>query len=535
MRLLSLLGSVALATATPLVKTSYGDLVGTESPYRPGVNVYRGIPYAKPPVGDLRFRAPEKPDNWTGTLNATVFGPQCIQPNTGSSIFTTGDSAQSEDCLYINVWTPENATAGDNLPVYLWMYGGRYYLGSGDVLTYDGSGLAQKDVIVVTFNYRLGVLGFFAHPELSAESGHNSSGNYGLLDAINALTWVHEEIAAFGGNPEHITVGGQSAGSCSALSMMWSPLTEGLGLKGVIAETGARSVHDPMTGGSSTSYRDKVGAETFGELFLEELNLTSVAELRAMNASDLSSYGYDNDIVYENTQFANLSAFMEPPEFRPVVDGYVLTHTYGDALRLNAHADVPILTGNNADESGADVDPGLTLAEFDEDFSAMFGNSSAAAFALYPADNASMADMQNNAIFRDLNRIGTWDWGKDYNAGGAQSNVYTYFWTHAAPTGSGGAFHGSELYYAFASIPYADTSANWTETDYEVMETMSTYWANFIKHSDPNGDGLAEWPANSADNHTCMWLGNQFQAGMLADPVERIDFFMDWFATQRQW
>ncbi|KAJ5918190.1 hypothetical protein N7454_010565 [Penicillium verhagenii] len=526
----------AFSASSSVVSTSYGKLLGTTSEYRKDVSVFKGIPFAAPPTGDLRFRAPEEPASWRGVRNATVFGPQCYQPNSGSSIFTTGSSEMSEDCLYANVWVPPNTSPDDKLPVYLWMYGGRYYMGSGDVTTYDGSGLAEKGVIVVTFNYRLGLLGFFAHPELSAESGHNSSGNYGLLDAVAALKWVHEEIVAFGGDPERITVGGQSAGSCQALSMMYSPLTDDLGLAGVIAETGARSVHDPMMGGSSTSYREKVAAEAYGEMFLKQENLTSVSALRNISASDLVQFGYTNDITYENTQFANLSAYMEPPEWRPVLDGYVLKYSYGEALRKNAHQDVPILTGNNADESGASVSPGYAVESYDTDFADMFGNISSEAFALYPANTSAAADRQSNAIFRDLNRIGTWDWGNDYTSGGAKSNVFTYFWTWPAPTiTDGGAYHGSELYYAFASIPFADTSANWTSTDYKIMDKMSSYWANFIKNGDPNGDGLAEWPANSAKNTTTMWLGTHFHAGKLAEPTSKIQFFKEWFSFQPEW
>ncbi|KAJ5930386.1 hypothetical protein N7466_005879 [Penicillium verhagenii] len=526
----------AFSASSSIVSTSYGKLLGTKSEYRKDVSVFKGIPFAAPPTGDLRFRAPEGPTSWKGVRNATVFGPQCYQPNSGSSIFTTGSSEMSEDCLYANVWVPPNTTSHDKLPVYLYMYGGRYYMGSGDVSTYDGSGLAEKGVIVVTFNYRLGLLGFFAHPELSAESGHNSSGNYGLLDAVAALKWVHEEIAAFGGDPERITVGGQSAGSCQALSMMYSPLTDDLGLAGVIAETGARSVRDPMMGGASTSYREKVAAETYGETFLKEQNLTSISALRNASASDLVQYGYTNDDTYENTQFANLSAFMDPPEWRPVLDGYVLKYSYGESLRKNAHQDVPILTGNNADESGASVSPGYTVESYDTDFADMFGNISSEAFALYPANTSAAADKQSNAIFRDLNRIGTSDWGNDYTAGVAKSNVFTYFWTWPAPTiTDGGAYHGSELYYAFASIPFADTSANWTSTDYKIMDTMSSYWANFIKNGDPNGDGLAEWPANSAKNATTMWLGTHFRAGMLAEANSKIQFFKKWFSFQPEW
>ncbi|KAL4923080.1 carboxylesterase/lipase family protein [Aspergillus undulatus] len=523
-----------LADSSRIVTTSYGKVLGTSSEYVNGINVYKGMPHAASPTGWRRFRAPEKPDSWQGVRNASVFGPQCPQPNMGASIFTTGNNEMSEDCLSVNVWTPANAAAGDDLPVYVWIYGGRFYMGSGDVVTYDGASLASKGMVVVTLNYRLGVLGFMAHPDLSAESPHNSSGNYGVLDMISALEWVHEEIRQFGGNPDHITVGGQSAGSSGALDMMYSPLTAGLGVVGVIAETGARGVRDPMMGGASTSYRQKENAENFGKIFLQDLNLTSIEELRQLNYTDLTEYGFDNGIWYESTPYVNISAFMEPPEWRPVHDGYVLPLGYGESLCENAHHDVPILTGNNKDESGAEETQDYTLAEYKTDFTNMFGKLATHFFDLYPATNVTEANDMVNECYRDLSRTGTWDWALDWAKGGAQSDVYTYYWTRAPPNGNGGAYHGSELYYAFHTIPYADTTANWTTTDYAIADVMQNYWVNFIKTGDPNGPGLPQWPP-SQTNATTMWLGDFWGVGRVAETDARIDLIRDWFSQNVEW
>ncbi|PYI05209.1 carboxylesterase [Aspergillus sclerotiicarbonarius CBS 121057] len=530
----SSLAILALADSSRTVSTSYGKVLGSTSDYVDGIHVYKGIPHAAPPTGSRRFRAPEKPDSWEGVRNATVFGLQCPQPNMGASIFTTGNTEMSEDCLSVNVWAPANATAGDDLPVYVWIYGGRFYMGSGDVVTYDGSSLASKGLVVVTLNYRLGVLGFMAHPDLSAESPHNSSGNYGVLDMISGLQWVHDEIRHFGGNPDHITVGGQSAGSSGALDMMYSPLTADLGVVGVISETGARGVRDPMMGGASTSYRQKKNAENFGEIFLKELNLTSIEELREMDYTDLTEYGYDNGIWYEPTPYVNISAFMEPPEWRPVHDSYVLPMGYGESLRADSHQDVAILTGNNKDESGAEESQAYTLSEYQTDFTNMFGNLSTRFFELYPATTADEANNMVNEFYRDLSRTGTWDWARDWAKGGAQSEVYTYYWTHAPPNGNGGAYHGSELYYAFHTLPYADTTANWTATDYAIADVMQTYWVNFIKTGNPNGPGLTYWPS-SKTNATTMWLGNSWGAGRVAESNARIDLIRDWFSQNLEW
>lgn len=275
MKLLSsLIGGVAYgsslvsALSPPVIDTHYGTIYGGLSPFRGGDKafVYKGIPYAQPPTGANRWTKVAGPSYW-GELNATEFSPQCAQTISDAGIFSSGKNTTSEDCLYLNIWTPayENQTnmTSKKLPVLFWIYGGRFTGGSGDVKTYDGTGFAQKDIIVVTFNYRLGPFGYLAHPELSAESGQNSSGNYGILDQQAALHWVSENIAKFGGDPDQITVGGQSAGSASALDAMWSPLAKGLAA-GIIAESGARGPHDPMTGTVATSYRTKKAAEAQG-------------------------------------------------------------------------------------------------------------------------------------------------------------------------------------------------------------------------------------------------------------------------------
>lgn len=261
-------GSLAFALKPPVIDTHYGTIHGGLSPFAGGDQafVYKGIPYAQPPTGANRWTKVSGPSYW-GELNATEFGPQCAQTISDAGIFSSGKNTTSEDCLTLNIWTPAYKNQSDmsskKLPVFFWIYGGRFTGGSGDVRTYDGTGFAQKDIIVVTINYRLGPFGFLAHPELTAESGTNSSGNYGILDQQAALHWVNENIAKFGGNPDQITVGGQSAGSASALDAMWSPLAEGLAA-GIIAESGARGPHDRMTGTVATSYRTKKAAEAQG-------------------------------------------------------------------------------------------------------------------------------------------------------------------------------------------------------------------------------------------------------------------------------
>jgi carboxylesterase 2 len=213
-------GTAVRSRTSQQVTTSYGTVEGATSDLNSAVTVYKGIPFATPPIGDLRWTEPTSPANWSGVLNATSFGADCAQSYSALGLFSSGSYDISEDCLYMNIWAPANATSTSNLPVFIWIYGGRFEGGAGSVPTYDGSHLASKNMIVVNFNYRMGPFGFLAHPDLSAESSHNSSGNYGILDQIQAITFLQSEITAFGGNPDHMTVGGQSAGSASALMLV---------------------------------------------------------------------------------------------------------------------------------------------------------------------------------------------------------------------------------------------------------------------------------------------------------------------------
>lgn len=523
----------------PVIRTGYGDVQGGPSPFRGGntATVYKGIPFAAPPTGSNRWKAPSRPKKWSKVLNATEFGPQCAQTTSDKGIFSSGKSTTNEDCLYLNVWTPAyNETsdlASKNLPVFVWIYGGRFAGGSGDVLTYDGTGLASKDIIVVTINYRLGPFGYLAHPELSAESGHNSSGNYGILDQQAALKWVHENIRSFGGNPNQVTVGGQSAGSASALDTMWSPLVKGL-VQGVIAESGALGPQDPATGSAATSYRTKAAAEAQGVRFLKTMNTSSISQLRNASMESLLKYDSLMDTVFDNTQFENLtSAFMEPPLWRPNIDGYVFNYGYGEALRKNAHSDVPILTGNNKDESGGSYN----VSTYHTLFRQMFGDYADEFFRLYPATNDTQASDNSNQFFRDLSRVGTWQWAVDWATGGAKSSVYTYYFTRApAENRASGAYHGAELWYTFNNIPYSDYSnVTWNSYDFVVEDRMSNYWANFIRSGNPNGGKLPKFIETTKNTNQTMWLGNSWGAGPIADKPERIDFIKRWTSTLKEW
>lgn len=551
----------ASAVTLPTVNTTLGNVKGMLSPFRNGaVTVYKGIPYAAPPTGDLRWVEPQDATAWNGTFNATSFGPQCAQQTSDIGIFSSGKTTYSEDCLTLNIWTPTfntssacsatygNGTTTDltslNLPVYVWIFGGRFEGGSADVLTYDGTGLASKNIIVVTLNYRLGAFGYLAHPDLLAESEHNSTGNYGIMDQHFALRWVHENIANFGGNPDHIVVGGQSAGSASALDVMYTNLTEGLGVVGIIAESGARAPKDAMTGGLATSHRYMDTALAQGEAYLESLNVSTIAEARALSVDTLIESDSDMDTTFDGTTFAALSdAYSNPPLWRPVVDGYVLPNAYGEALRSGEHLDVAIMTGNNHDESGAAPDTAISVTDYTANFTTVMQNYTTEFLELWPAgDNDTAAADAFNTFFRDLARVSTWTWANEWAAGGAKSKVFTYFFEHAPAENNGaGTYHGAELWYVFNNIPYTDYSnVTWSADDLVVESVMSTYWANFITYLDPNGNSSAYtnqtyWPASTSANSSTMWLGNSWGASYLSETTEQVSFISDWLSVLHEW
>lgn len=521
------------------VKIASGQLAGVAG-YDPSVTVFKGIPYAAPPVGDLRWRAPQPAASWQGVKQADQFGAICPQ-----ELRPDDKTPMDEDCLTANVWTAAKLS-NERRPVLVWIYGGAFAAGSGSQNTFDGEGLARKGVVVVTFNYRVGALGFLATPELSRESGHNASGNYGLLDDIALLQWVKQNIAAFGGDPDQVTIAGQSAGagSCGFLSM--SPLAKGL-FKRAILESHARYARDLELRYLSVSLRQLASAETAGTEFAASRGAHSLAELRAMPWEKLIVSGnMPDESVYTGSP-------AKPPLFRPVVDGWVLPHGYSETYALGAQNNVSIIAGNNKDETGAVPEtafatlrasgnpprPGMphvnvTLADFQAAARTKFGDMADEFLKLYPASNDDEAALQNNAAARDNSRVSTYMWGTDWT----KSNklpVYTYFWTHAMP-GPGhdlrGAYHGSEINFVFNNL-YA-TDAPWTNEDHQIADTMSSYWANFIKTGNPNGKGLPDWPAYDASKPRVMALGDQWGPIPVTNEA-RLDFWKRFFAKQVAW
>jgi para-nitrobenzyl esterase len=511
----------------------------------PAVTVYKGIPYAAPPVGALRWRPPAPAPAWDGVRKAEQFGHPCPQP----AEFGADPQAMSEDCLTLNIWT--GAKSESQLrPVLVWIYPGGFIGGSGSDPLFDGEGLARKGVVVVTFNYRLGVLGFLATPELSAESaresGQQASGNYGLLDDIAVLKWVQRNIAAFGGDPKRVTIAGESAGAGSVGFLALSPLAKGL-FQHAIAESHARDPRDPELRYLSVSYRLMKPAEEAGARFVEAKGSRDLAALRALP--------WQQVVEGSNTIDAAIDTLSngKPPLFRPVIDGWVLPQTYSAALAAHSQNKVIFVAGSNRDETGAVPEtafpalrartgPGragmpqvnVTLDGFRKSAQAKFGPLAGEFLKLYPAANDDEAALASNEAARDNSRISTWSWAREWSKGSGQP-VYTYFWTHAPPGPDApmrGAYHGSEINYALGNL-YA-TDRPWTEEDRRVADTMSSYWANIVKTGNPNGSGLPNWPSYDGQARSVMRLGDNWGTIPIATP-ERIDFWLRFFATQKPW
>ncbi len=487
--------AMADAPQTP-VKTAPGLVSGTAG-RNSAIAVFKGIPFAAPPVGPLRWRAPAAPAAWTGVRKADAFSPSCIQTIvTEKKPWTYEFMAHgevSEDCLYLNVWTP---SPSGRRPVFVYIYGGANVEGSGSIPSYDGEGLASKGLVVVTFNYRVGVLGFLSHPELTAEASYHASGNYGLLDQIAALRWVHANVAAFGGDPDRVTVAGQSAGASAVHSLTASPLAKGLF---------QRAIADSGTG--VTGARTMADQEADGVRFAAAKKADGIAALRAM-------------------PWQEAVAPVQGPRFGPVPDGYALPAAVRDVFAAGRQNDVPTLTGVNADEGGAAPHPTATLESFQRDARQRYGAAAEEFLALYPAATDEDARRAQNDSARDRARATLYLWALD-RAKTARTDAFTYFWTHTLPGPDAeqyGAFHTSEVPYVLNTLSMS--SRPFTATDRDIADTLSSYWANFAATGNPNGKGLPEWPAVTKDLPQTMEVGDHFGPMPIAATAARTAFHL---------
>ncbi|KAJ5856200.1 carboxylesterase [Penicillium soppii] len=470
------------------------------------ITVWKGIPFAATTAGENRFRAPQPASSWNETLDARSWGNVCPSATSGS------DYTIDEDCLNLNIWSAANSTNA-KLPVVMWSYPAGST--AADSL-FDGGGIADKGIVYVNYNYRTGSFGWLATPELSAEfakeSGSTSSGNWGVLDQIAAVKWIHKNIAAFGGDPDQITVMGQSAGSAATQHILNSPLTKGL-IKGAIIESGVRDPRDPLCSSLAENYLTLEAAEAQGKKYLASLNVSTITEMRALPQSDL---------ITGLALFGSSSEF----QFTATLDHYAIPDTYWNTLKKGLAHDVPVITGNTKDENGATYGLNISMTTYLSDLNSTFSGEWPQKFlAAYPAHDSTTASGAYNSQFTDRSKVGTWFWARLW-ASARTSPVYTYIWDHAPPGGQG-APHESEINYVHNNL-YA-TDKDWTKTDYAVAQKMNSYWVNFIKTGNPNGGGLAQWyPANVTQ--TVQHVGNGWGPIPIASK-SKVALFKAWFST----
>ena len=496
--------SNTIAAATDPVRVEQGRLSGTAGTH-PAVGVYRGIPFAAPPVGELRWKAPQPPASWQGVRQAMEFAHACWQTPypAAARIFQTELPTLSEDCLYLNVWTTAKS-AKQRLPVMVWIHGGGFTRGLGSSSAYDGEILARKGVVVVTLNYRLGIFGFFAHPDLTAESEHHASGNYALLDILAALHWVKRNIASFGGDPDRVTVFGESAGSWAVNLLMASPRAKGL-FHRAIGESGG--CFFPL---KTLAEAEKAGLQLATTLGAAQ---DALKTLRAKSAEELLRAGSEETV-------------------RPLVDGWVLPQQVYTIFAEGKQTDVPLLVGSNVDEGTALVPQGVNLkaAMFVAGVRQRYGNLADHFLKVYPAGSDEEAVASFYAAYRD--QVFGWEmrtWAR-MEAKSGHHRAYLYYFSRRPPGPQSrrfGAFHASEIAYVFGNFVWPFP---WEEADRELSDAISSYWVNFAATGDPNGAGLAKWPAYNPATDQSLEFGDRISVrSELNKPG--LDFFDAYYAS----
>jgi para-nitrobenzyl esterase len=481
------------------VKVEEGLLQGTSED---GLTIYRGIPFAAPPVGDLRWRAPQPAAKWDGVKLATKFASGPIQA-------WGAPAGKSEDCLYLNVWTPMKS-ASDRIPVLVWIYGGGFNGGSTSEPVYSGEKLARKGVVLVSIAYRVGQLGFMAHPELSAESPNHVSGNYGLLDMIAGLQWIQKNIAAFGGDQNKVTIFGESAGGIAVSMLCASPLAKGL-FHGAISESGGSFGPPRPNTFPGENLKRLPDAERAGEAYAESAGVSSIAELRKIDAGKLPAI---RGLAW------------------PIIDGCVIPDDQYKLYEAGKFNDTPILVGYNSDE-GASFSPPKTPADYITGTKTRYGKFADDLLKAYPVDS-NMVPKTARDLARDA-AFGwhTWSWARLQSKIGKSKAYLYYFDQHpdypeGSPRAGYGSPHGQEVAYVFNHLDASNPQT--TKTDLSISEAMATYWTNFAKYGNPNGNGVPEWPAISDANPVVMYFNQTPHMGPVpgAESLKILDAYFKW-------
>ncbi len=488
-----------------IVKVKEGLVQGTTED---GLTVFKGIPFAAPPVGNLRWKAPQPATKWEGVLETTKFAPAPIQNG-------NPPSGKSEDCLYLNVWTPAKFT-NDHIPVLVWIYGGGFGAGSTSERNYSGENLAKKGVVLVSIAYRVGQLGFLAHPELSAENPNKVSGNYGLLDMIAGLQWIKDNIAEFGGDPKKVTIFGESAGGIAVSMLCASPLAKGL-FHGAISQSGGSFGPPRPTTFPGENQKRLADAERDGEEYAKSAGVSSIAELRKIAADKLPA-GRGLGMSW------------------PIIDGYVIPDDQYKLYEAGKFNDTPILVGYNSDE-GASFSPPRTSDAYIEGVKLRYGKFADELIKAYPAGSGTPPKTARDLARDSAFGWHTWIWARLQSKMGKGQAYYYYFDQHPeypadSPQADRGSPHGQDVAYVFQHLSDS-RGQSVSESDQVISEAMVTYWTNFAKYGHPNGNGVPEWPAFSDANSEVMYFAQTPHIGPVpsAESLKALDAYFAWRRT----
>jgi para-nitrobenzyl esterase len=483
-----LMAPLLLSDEKPIANTNAGKVAG----FKEGnINVFKGIPFAAPPVGELRWKAPQPIKPWSGVKDCIQFAASPMQFDPvpfmcWSEEFLIPKKPIDEDCLYLNVWAKNTAT---KKPVLVYIYGGGFVSGGAGCAIYDGKEMAEKDVVFVSINYRVGVFGFLAHPELTKESGYGASGNYALLDMIASLKWVKENIAAFGGDPNQVTIAGQSAGAFAVNHLCASPLAKGL-FKGAIAQSGGSVLTSALRPRTSLQQAENMGLD-----FAKKLNARSIEDLRKLSAQNI--FNAKQGLTY------------------PIEDGYVLPSSIADIYANGKQNDVALILGWNLDDKV--TGPPVKAEAYKQQLQKQFGTNADKVLQYYPATNDVIAAASQDNLSRDgFFGVQGYAWANAQLLKG-KSNVFVYNFNRKLPSYSAasnfGAFHTGEVPYVFNNLKTVNRP--WEEIDIQLADQVSNYWVNFVKTGNPNGTNLTIWPAYNAQKEQVLIINKQTEAKLM--------------------
>ena len=527
--LLNTLAAMLCAAQPALSQIQAAKVTGGEvrGVIKDGVASFKGIPFAAPPVGELRWRAPQPVKPWEGVKVADAFAPGPMQPAM-VAVVMGAPANLSEACLYLNVWTPAKS-ADEKLPVMVWIYGGGFISGLTSVPVFEGTRLAQTGVVLVSITYRVGPFGFLAHPELSRESG-KGSGCYGIQDQVASLRWVKDNIAQFGGDASRVTIFGQSAGAISVNMLATVPAAQGLFERAISQSGGSMG---PVKSGEALemSLLSLPMAEAAGQKYLRKLGVDSIKAARAMSASDIKSVETASELQHAMGQMSTKKV-VTGITYWPVADGETLPGDGSELYEAGKFHDTPVLIGWNSDEGAMFVHSKASPEEFETQVRTNFGPAAEAMISAYPHSTAAEVFKAAKDIVRDV-AFGwnAWTWAKLQTRKG-KNKAFVYYFDQRTPSSPDGSSHAAELGCVFRNLK------SWTGSpspkNAQLSDLMSSYWVNFAKSGDPNGPGLPAWPAFTESDMMVMFLDNNPSARPMPhlEKLKAIDAYYAWRRQQ---